>query len=117
VFVDVSPFPFGGILFQVNQPLGLRETNLQAGSKWQNFVSILGALFGQDGGSTGKRGAVPHLVMENLVFHRSVIRNVSCPQSKNDTGKVLSTLGLFHLSNYVLIYILCYSFIMLLGGA
>ena len=59
VCVHVSPFPFGGILFQVNQPLVFGETNLQAGPKWQNFVSILGALFGQDGGSTatGSRAA------------------------------------------------------------
>ena len=79
--VDVSPFPFGGILFQVNQPLVFGNES-SSWAQMAEFFSILGALCGQDGGSTAKRGAVPpHLVMETLVFNRS-IRKVSYPQSQ-----------------------------------
>ena len=101
--VHVSPFPFGGILFQVNQPLVFGKRIFKLGPNgrilspfWERYLAKMVDPL--------QRGAVPHLVMENRVFNRN-IRKVSYTQ----------VLDWFHLSNYSL-YILCYSCIMLLGG-
>ena len=86
--VHVSPFPLGGTLFHVNQPLVFGKRIFKLGPNgrvlsqfWERYAAKM-----VDPLVNGEPCSVPHLVMENLVFNRS-IRKVSYPQNQNDIWK------------------------------